>query len=61
MKINFKQWLTTEGGMISKGKASASLFRPGPRDLKHKPHDDIKICGASGGPAPCAGQAGGLR
>jgi len=51
-KINFKQWF--EGLMVSKGQAAASLFKPGPRDMKHKPHDDIKICGAGGGPAPCA-------
>ena len=46
MKINFKEWLKNEGGMIAKGKATVSLLKPGPRD-------QIKICGASGGPAPC--------
>lgn len=56
--MKFKEWLIqTEGGMVAKGKAQASLFKPGPRDIKHKPHDDIHICGAAGGPGVC--QAGG--
>lgn len=57
--MKFKEWLLqNEGGMITKGKAQASLAKPGPRDIKHKPHDDIRICGASGGPAPCQGTNG---
>ncbi|RTK96663.1 MAG: hypothetical protein EKK64_03500 [Neisseriaceae bacterium] len=56
--ISFKKWF--EGLMVSKGQASASLFKPGPRDGKHKPHDDIKICGAGGGPAPCNTGGGGI-
>lgn len=57
--MKFKHWLQQieEGGMISRGKAQASLFKPGPADIKHKPHSDIRICGASGGPAPCQNAA----
>lgn len=57
--MTFKEWLfQIEGGMIAQGKAQASLAKPGPRDVKHKPHDDIHVCGASGGPAPCQGGGG---
>ncbi len=59
--MKFKEWLLfQEGGWISKGKAQNSLFKPGPRDIKHKPHD-IKVCGIGGGPGPggaCAAAAG---
>jgi hypothetical protein len=55
--MNFKEWLKNfdikEGGFISSGKASNSLFKPGPRDIKPKPRD-VKLCGTAGGPGPCA-------
>ena len=52
--MQFKEWLNKieEGGWISKGKAQASLFKPGPRDAGPKPHD-VKACGVGGGPGPC--------
>ena len=59
--MKFKEWLSlNEGGWISNGKAQNSLFHPGPKDLKHKPHD-IKLCGQGGGPGPggaCASASG---
>lgn len=56
--MQFKEWLKlAEGGMISDKSAQLSRFKPGPHDVKHKPHDDIHICGASGGPAPCQGNS----
>ena len=60
--MNFKKWLSlNEGGWISNGKAQNSLFTPGPKDIKPKPHD-LKLCGQGGGPGPggaCATAAGG--
>jgi hypothetical protein len=56
--IEFKEWLKNRiksEGFISKGKAQASLFKPGPRDIRPKPHD-VKACGVSGGPGPCQQQ-----
>ena len=51
--MRFKEWLIiSEGGWFSKGKAQQSLFKPGPRDSKHKPHDVGKKCGEGGGPGP---------
>lgn len=54
--INFKEWLINKEikeGFISKGKAQASLFKPGPRDISPKPRD-VKLCGVAGGPGPCS-------
>ena len=51
--FTFKTWLKKiEEGFISKGKAQASLAKPGPRDFGPKPRD-LKLCGVSGGPGPC--------
>ena len=60
MIMDFKKWLSLNEIWISKGKAQNSLFKPGPRDVKPKPHD-IKLCGMGGGPGPggaCAGAGG---
>jgi len=62
--MNFKQWFTNldEGGLTSDKKAAhifhiyppkPSESKPKPGDIKHKPHSDIRICGAGGAPAPC--------
>lgn len=53
--IKFKEWLNNRLNLeafISKGKAQASLFKPGPRDIRPKPRD-VKLCGTAGGPGPC--------
>lgn len=58
--MTFKEWLLKEGGWISKGKAQNSLPKPGPKDIKPKPHD-LKLCGMGGGPGPggaCASTGG---
>lgn len=49
--MKFKEWLLVNELWISKGKAQDSLFKPGPRDIKPKPHD-LKLCGKGGGPGP---------
>ncbi len=49
--MNFTEWLSLQELWISKGKATDSLFKPGPRDIKPKPHD-LKLCGKGGGPGP---------
>jgi len=57
--MTFKEWLIKEG-WFSKGKAQDSLFKPGPKDIKPKPHD-LKLCGKGGGPGPggaCASGGG---
>lgn len=55
--LNFKEWFVKiDEGWISKGKASLSLGKPGPRDVKPKPRD-VKLCGQGGGPGPCQGSA----
>jgi len=48
----FKEWVKLKEMFISKGKAQASLFKPGPRDAGPKPRD-VKACGVAGGPGPC--------
>lgn len=53
--IKFQDWFNKRiklEGFVSKGKAQASLFRPGPRDISPKPRD-VKLCGVAGGPGPC--------
>ena len=59
--MTFKEWLMKEGGWFGKGKAQDSLFKPGPKDIKPKPHD-LKLCGKGGCPGPggaCASGCGG--
>lgn len=51
--MNFREWLEKYNEIwFSKGKAQASLFKPGPRDIKPKPHD-VKLCGQGGGAGAC--------
>lgn len=50
--MKFKQWLNLQEMWISKGKASKSLFKPGPRNIGPKP-SDAKPCGQGGGPGAC--------
>lgn len=49
--MNFKEWFNLQELWISKGKAQNSLMKPGPRDVKPKPHD-LKLCGIGGGTGP---------
>jgi hypothetical protein len=59
--MRFKDWLLKEEGFVSKSKVQDSRFKPGPRDIKPKPHD-LRLCGIAGGPGPggaCAGGASG--
>lgn len=59
--MKFKEWLIQQEGFVSKSKAQDSRFKPGPRDIKPKPHD-LKLCGIAGGPGPggaCASSGGG--
>lgn len=58
--MTFKEWLS-QNEWFAKGKAQDSLFKPGPKDIKPKPHD-LKLCGKGGGPGPggaCASAGGG--
>jgi hypothetical protein len=49
--MSFKEWLVRiEEMWSSKGKGHP--FKPGPKDIKPKPHD-VKACGVGGGPGPC--------
>jgi hypothetical protein len=59
--MKFKEWLSIkEGGMVSKGQAQpgGSLAKPGPGDIRPKPHDGIHVCGVAGGPGPCQSSGG---
>jgi len=52
--MKFKEWLELQEMWFGKGKATKSLFKPGPRDVKHKPSDaQANACGAGGGPGSC--------
>lgn len=52
--MKFKEWLQIQEMWFGKGKASKSLMRPGPRDVKPKPSDAKNTaCGAGGGPGAC--------
>lgn len=55
--MKFADWLSRLNEMMS-SKGKGHPFKPGPRDVKPKPHD-LKLCGQGGGPGPCEGGGGG--
>jgi len=52
--LNFKEWLKKlDEVWFSKGKATSSVGKPGPRTTREPKASGVKKCGQGGGPGSC--------